>query len=78
MVSATGDGPDQKRQKNCHRQSSYVRNQYCYCMRTEVPYHLSIMLHGKDVSRVFPKVDYSGNDARIVLEQNKFSKNSYL
>ena len=24
--------------------------------------------------RVFPKVDHSGNDARIVLEQNKVSK----
>ena len=28
-----------------------------------------------DNNRVFPKVDHSGNDARIVLEQNKFSKN---
>ena len=24
--------------------------------------------------RVFPKVDHFGNDARLVLEQNKFSK----
>ena len=29
-------------------------------------------------NRVFPKVDHSGNDARAVLEQNKFSKKSYL
>ena len=28
--------------------------------------------------RVLPKVDHSGNEARIVLEQNKFSKKSYL
>ena len=28
----------------------------------------------KNHTRVFPKVDHSGNDARIVLEQNKFSK----
>ena len=28
--------------------------------------------------RVFPKVDHSGNDARIVLGQNKFSKKSNL
>ena len=27
--------------------------------------------------RVFPKVDHSGNDVRIVLQQNKFRK-SYL
>ena len=29
-------------------------------------------------NRVIPEVDHSGNDARIVLEQNKLSKNSYL
>ena len=28
----------------------------------------------KAQNRVFPKVDHSGRDARIVLEQNKFSK----
>ena len=27
---------------------------------------------------VFPKVDHSGNATRIVLEQKKFSKKSYL
>ena len=28
--------------------------------------------------RVFPKVDHSGNNPRIVLEQITFSKKSYL
>ena len=30
------------------------------------------------IIQVFPKVDHSGNDARIVLEQNKFSKKQGL
>ena len=29
-------------------------------------------------SRGFPKVDHSGINARIVLEQNKFTKKGYL
>ena len=28
----------------------------------------------RDPSRIFPKIDHSGSAARIVLEQNKFSK----
>ena len=32
----------------------------------------SVDLH--DYNRVFPKIDHSDIDARIVLEQNKFSK----
>ena len=35
---------------------------------------LEAMFKCSNVNRVFPKVDHSGNDARIVLEQNKFSK----
>ena len=31
-----------------------------------------------DVIRVFPTVDHSGSAAKIVLEQNKFSKKSPL
>ena len=30
------------------------------------------------INRGFPKVDHSGIDARIVSEQNKFSKKNYL
>ena len=28
----------------------------------------------KGINRVFPKIDHSDRSARIVLEQNKFSK----
>ena len=41
---------------------------------SDTPSHVSDKAH----NRVFPKVDHSGNDAIIVLEQNKFSKKSNL
>ena len=31
-----------------------------------------------DFNRGFPKIDHSGRSARIVLEQNKFSKKLHL
>ena len=40
---------------------------------------LMIILVENIINRGFPKIDHSGIDARIVLEQNKFSKKkSYL
>ena len=36
--------------------------------------HVVENTHGCSVNRVFPQVDHSGNNTRIVLEQNKFSK----
>ena len=39
-----------------------------------VSYTFGILGINVDIIRVFTKVDHSGNDARIVLEQNIFSE----
>ena len=38
------------------------------------PYEADAVIEGIEVSRGFPKIGHSGSPARIVLEQNKFSK----